>query len=216
MNVAPMHRAKLRTDRLVFALAVVLLANCRLVAQSNDAVDLPVATVHVVAFDPFGSKIRNSQLQIHLFAPDRQRDFAKAGESKNLTRIPYGTYKLSVWDIGGGIGERELVVNTKDVWARIGLAFPSGDRAWPPGDLTISGDIKPIPPTDGDWWVRIEGVYLNATREGPVFPSGKFSIGGLDMGTYLLEVFEGSALRHAETLDLDMKQPNTRLTVSIP
>jgi hypothetical protein len=210
-----MLRMRLRTGQLViFALATIS-ASCCLVAQNNGT-GLPMATVHVEAFGPFGSKIPTSQLQFHLFATDRKGDFARADEGPILAGVPYGRYKLSASDSGGGFAERELVVNTKDVWIRIGLSFPSGERLWPGGDLTISGDIKPKLPISGDWWVRIEGVYLNASREGPVLPSGKFSIGGLEMGTYIVEVFEGSKLRHTETVDIDIKEPNTHLTVAFP
>jgi hypothetical protein len=36
------------------------------------------------------------------------------------------------------------------------------------------------------------------------------------MGTYLVEVFEGGSLRHIETVEIDEKQPDTHITVSIP
>ena len=41
------------------------------------------------------------------------------------------------------------------------------------------------------------------------------SMGGLEMGGYLLEVFEGAKLRHVETVELDIKQPNTHVRISI-
>ena len=36
------------------------------------------------------------------------------------------------------------------------------------------------------------------------------------MGAYLVEVFDGSKLRHTETVEIDLKQPNTRLRISLP
>ena len=197
---------------LAVALAIAATTSYCLVAQTRSPL---LATVHVEAFGPFGSRIPATQLKLRLFTPDGPLNFTEPKQDLTLTRIPYGTYRLLVWDMGGGSGERDLVVNTKDVWARVGLAFPSGNRLGPGGDLTISGDIRPRPRSDADWWVRAEGMYLNAVREGPVQPSGGFSIEGLQMGTYLLEVFEGSILRHVETLEIDLKQPDTRLTISI-
>ena len=122
---------------------------------------------------------------------------------------------MTAWDDGGGVAERAVTVNTKDVWVRIGLRFPAGNRRTPPGDLVVSGDILPVPP-DGEWWVRVEGVFLNEDRESPISREGKFWIGGLDMGSYLVEVFNGARLRHAETIEIDTKQPNSHLAIFIP
>jgi hypothetical protein len=54
------------------------------------------------------------------------------------------------------------------------------------------------------------------SREAPISREGRFAIGGLEMGAYLVEVFDGSKLRHTETVEIDLKQPNTRLRISLP
>jgi hypothetical protein len=187
-------------------------ASPRLRAQADES-SLPHATVHVLVFDPFGGRIGNAQ--IHLRSRDRKRDLVPRANATDITEVPYGYYTASAWDTGGGVAEREITVNTKEVWVRVALSFPAGERAWPPGDLAIAGEVLP-PPTNGDWWTRAEGVVLNVTREAPVSREGRFDIGGLEMGTYLLEVFDGSKLRHAETIKIDMKQPNTHITIAIP
>ena len=97
----------------------------------------------------------------------------------------------------------------------MGWLFAAGERAWPAGDLTISGDIKPPPGRSQEWWVRVEGVFLHEIREAPVEGSGHFSVPGLWIGEYLLEVFEGSRLRHVETVEIDTKEPNTVLRISL-
>jgi hypothetical protein len=180
-------------------------------AQGNDA-KLPLATVHVQVCGPFGEKIETAQ--IHLLSPDRQRDLARPGQKSVIADVPYGTYIVSAWGTGGGVAEREVTVNTKVVWVRIGLPFPGGDRLWPGGDLVITGDIRPAPAGE-DWWARVEGVFLHGIRESPISQAGKFSVGGLEMGTYLVEVFEGSKLRHIETVEIDTKRPNTHLVILI-
>jgi hypothetical protein len=50
-----------------------------------------------------------------------------------------------VSDVGGGFGERQISVDTKDVWVRIGLALPHGNVRGPPGTLEINGEIRPVP-----------------------------------------------------------------------
>jgi hypothetical protein len=207
-----MSRIKLKIGNVGLCWVVALTLCSRSIAQN---VDLPTATVHIQAFDPFGTAILVSQLEaVHLFTPDRKRDLAKPDKSLTLAGVPYGNYRLIVWDNGGGFGERDLVVNTREVWGRIGLAFPAGDTLGPPGNLEIRGDVNPKPPAK-KWWVRIEGVSLNVSKEAPISSSGKFLIAGLTMGAYLVEIFEGSKLRHVEELEIDPKEPSTHLNISI-
>jgi hypothetical protein len=131
-----------------------------------------------------------------------------------VTDVPYGYYILVVADRGGGLAERPVTVNTVDVWVRIGLHFPSGDTLGPLGQLVITGEIRPARGGD-EWWARVEGVFLPESRESPVSPAGKSSVSGLDMGMYLVEVFEGSKLRHVETVAIDTNRLQTDLVISI-
>lgn len=205
-----MTSTNFRSLCIVLALTGVANYITRLKGQAEGG--LPRATVHIMAFDPFGSSIFAAQ--VHLFSRDRKQDLAPPGHPTEISGVPYGYYILSAWDTGGGLAEREVTVNTKEVWVRIGLSFPAGDRASPPGDLLITGDIHP-PPGDATWWARAEGVFLNVSREAPVSRAGRFTIGGLEMGTYLVEVFDGSKLRHAETVEIDNKEPERHLRISI-
>ena len=79
----------------------------------------------------------------------------------------------------------------------------------------IRGDIGAAKGHNG-WGARVEGVVLNETRESPVSATGEFYVGGLDMGTYLAEVFEGPKLRHVQTVEIDPNKAETHLTISIP
>jgi len=173
---------------------------------------LPVATVHVDVFGPFGEKIPNPE--VRLFTSDHKRELAKGEQRLTIPEVPYGMYILRATS-GALFGERELKVNTKETWVRIGLSFPGGERAVPLGDLIISGEISPPPPTAKNWWVRVEGVFLHTSREAALPGSGRFSVGGLEMGAYLVEVFEGSVLHHVETVEIDPKKLETHLTISI-
>jgi hypothetical protein len=174
---------------------------------------LPSGTVHVEVFGPFGSPIQNAT--VRLLAADRSRKIAEAEMPGAIPQVPYGRYLLVVSDKGGAVGEREVALNCENLWVRIGLPFPGGDRAWPAGDLTISGNLDPVPATVRGWWVRIEGIFLHISREAPVVAAGRFSVSGLDMGTYLVEIFEGGKLRHVETIEIDPNQPTTHLKVKL-
>jgi hypothetical protein len=65
------------------------------------------------------------------------------------------------------------------------------------------------------WWVKAQGVFLNESRESAVAANGTYEIQGLEMGTYLIEVFEGSKLRNAQIVELDQNRPITDLPVSV-
>jgi hypothetical protein len=198
----------------IATLAVAWMVNIapRLRGQADDS-NLPRATVHVTVFNCFGARIQAPE--IRLSSRDGKRDFTPLKHDSVIAGVPYGYYVILASDNGGGLAKRELTVNTEEVWVRVGLSFPAGDRLWPAGDLSITGDIRPVPKGE-KWWVKVEGVFLHVSREGPVLRTGGFSIGGLEMGTYLVEVFDGSKLRHAETVEIDTKQPKTHLRISIP
>jgi hypothetical protein len=175
---------------------------------------LPVATIHIEAVGPFGAPIRDAV--VRLLTTDRKRDLSAVERAPTISNVPYGEYIVVASDRGGAVAEREIIVNANEVWVRIGLGFPTGNRAWPGGDLSISGDLVPCPADLRNWWVRIEGVFLHFSRESPLLDRGRFSITGLEMGTYLVEIFEGGKLRYAEALDIDTKEPHTHLRISLP
>jgi len=185
------------------------------VACTAQALDLPDGIVHVQPYGPFGSKVAPSQITVRLYTSEGKLVPEKPSSNLTLKGVPYGVYRLLVFAAGGGSGECTLRVNTKEMWVKVGLAISYGDTLGPTGFLIISGDIKPGPSPGSDWWVRAEGMFLNRRKEEPVGTSGKFSIGGLDMGTYLVEVFEGSKLRHVETVEIDTNQLDTHLTISL-
>ncbi len=172
-----------------------------------------MATVHVEVFGPFGGMVRTTK--VRLLTADRKRDLADQRTGNTISGVPYGQYMLVVSDTGGAASEQQLVVNAKEVWVRVGLPFPAGDRAWPGGDLAISGEISPAPTNQNEWWVRIEGVFLNLRRESPIGGTGHFSISGLEMGAYLVQVFEGAKLRQVETIEIDTNIPSTHLKISL-
>lgn len=182
-------------------------------AAQSPAEDLPRATIRISAFDPFGAKIKDPR--IYLFTVDRKQNLAKNPSVSTIRDVPYGSYVLVVSSSGGGVGQRLLSVNTPDLWLRIGVSMPIGDALWPGGNLTITGEIKPVPRDAKRWWVRVEGVFLSASREAPVQKDGTFRFAGLEMGRYLVEVFEEAELHHIRSIEIDPNTPMTRLTISV-
>jgi hypothetical protein len=182
-----------------------------IVAQSS--ITLPRSNIHVYPVSPFGHKIATGS--VHLYTMDGKQDLARNVKGFDVSNVPYGSYFLVVTSSGGGIGQRLLTVNVKDLWVQIGIPMPRGDALWPGGDLAVRGKIVPEPKDLTPWWVRLDGIFLQATRESPLQRGGAFSVEGLEMGFYLLKVFEGSKLRHVQSIDVDPMKPLVDLRVSI-
>jgi hypothetical protein len=53
------------------------------------------------------------------------------------------------------------------------------------------------------------------SREAVIDGSGHFSVGGLEMGTYLVEVFDHAKLYHFETVEIDTRSPTTHLKIPL-
>jgi len=204
-----MHRTVLHTVALALMAPAVVLLSSR--PQTDDS-DLPKATVHITVTDCFGH--RDSKAEIHLRSRERKQEIDKHGSPAEILRVPYGYYTVTVSDSGGGVGERELAVNTGEIWMYVGASFPAGLRATPPGGMSILGELSGAS-FDHDWWARVEGVFLHTSREAPISHAGRFTISGLETGVYVVEVFNGSKLRHAETVELDFKQPQRQLQISV-
>ena len=204
-----MHRAVLQTVALALMAPAGVLLSSR--PQTDDS-DLPKATVHITVTDCFGH--RDSKAEIHLRSRERNQDIVKHGSPAEIARVPYGYYTVTVSDRGGGMGERELAVNTGEIWMYLGASFPAGLRAWPPGGMSILGEVSGAS-FDHDWWARAEGVFLHTSREAPISHGGRFTISGLEMGVYVVEVFNGPKLRHSETVQLNFEHPERQLQISV-
>jgi len=179
--------------------------------QADDGT-VPRAVVHVVVTDPFGERVPRAT--VRLLARDQGRELAPSGRSTEIAGVPYGYYTVSATDPGGGIAVQELIVNCNPVWIHVGLSFPPGNRAWPAGELSITGTVEG-PIAGPNWWARAAGVFLHTAREAPISREGRFRIEGLEMGSYVVEIFDGAKLRHAETLELDTARPDIKLRISV-
>ena len=180
------------TERLIrgCALAVILTtAACHCALGSGQGIEAPRATVHVKVFNCFGRKI--STAEIRLASEDRKTEFNSHGKVHIFKNVPFGSYTLTGWDNGGGVTRRTVIVNAGEVWIHAGFSLPMGDRLWPPGDLSLIGDVHPVP-RDDSWWLKVQGVFLSDQREGPIQTTGAFHVGGLQMGLYTVQIFEGS------------------------
>jgi len=166
----------------------------------------------VEAFD--GELLANAH--VRLLTLDRRTELASGSGRLRLNSVQYGRYIVRVSSPGSRMRERLVTVNTPKVWIRIGVPLHWGDEVGFPGDyLTIRGQIRSARGPMEEFWVSVHGVFLPDRRESPVGRDGKFEVSGLDMGTYLLEVFDGARLLLAKKVELDTRKPVTEVSIKL-
>lgn len=172
------------------------------------------STIHVSITDPFGAELKRYHVELRSMAGVK---IAGGEELSEFKDIPFGEYLLIA--VGGCCrAERQVTLNVPKLWVKLGVPMRFGDDSeGPPGGwLTIQGILQLPSGVSTTHWVRARGVFLNFDRETQVDALGRFSIGGLDMGTYEIQVFGGSKLLHSRMLEIDPKISVTRIVIEIP
>lgn len=176
-------------------------------AHAQPVRDLRHSIVEVSVVGPFGEKV--SRFELQFLTDDKTSNLALNSMQTRFLAVPYGNYAVVV-DIGCCRTERRVVVNTAHTWIQIGVPFRFGDSDVPGGWMKVSGRITPRPANPGSWWAKVEGIFLDFRREVPVDKTGAFSVGGLDMGAYLLQLFDRGKLQSTRYVEVDPKEPEVK------
>jgi hypothetical protein len=168
-------------------------------------------TIRVTATDPFGQPVSDYSLELR----NRNGTIIKLGRSGDSFRaVPFGEYTLvAINDCCRS--QRDLIVNIPSMWVRLGVPIRFGDPVLPGGDLVIRGIIHAIPRIAGDKWVRVRGVFLDFSREVEIGSDSRFSIEGLDMGSYVVEVFVAAKHLYSQIVEIDPRTPVTNLLIHL-
>jgi hypothetical protein len=203
------HKVEVRTHFVMCLCQILTLVFFASIARTQP---LPSGRLHIKVFGPFGAPISNCSISV-LGQDSKRVDMTQCPDA-TLVNLPYGRYLVRA-DAAGHRAERSVTINLPETWIRMGLVIVFGDRLWPGGSLAVKGTITPAPTNPENWWVRAEGVFLNESRESPVKKDGAYSVGGLEMGAYLVQVFEGASLRSVKMIELDGNRPVLDLPISI-
>lgn len=169
------------------------------------------ANLAVMVVDPFGTPIK--QYEVDLLDVTRTLISSLHG-TETFHDVPFGEYYV-VARIGCCRAERLIAVNTSNLFIRIAVPVRFGDTVLPGGDLNIEGLVLPKSKLTKDMWVRIRGVFLDFSREQRLDSEGRYSIRGLDMGSYTCELFKGQTMVFSQRLDLDPKDPKVRVRIDL-
>lgn len=167
--------------------------------------------IRVMATDPFGQQLSDYTLEL------RSRDgklIRPSGAGRSFAAVPFGEYTL-VAITGCCRAQRDLIVNVPSMWVRLGVPIRFGDSVRPGGDLAVRGVIRATSRRSGEKWVRVRGMFLDFSREVEIGPDDRFSVEGLDMGSYVLEVFVASKRLYSQVIEIDARRPVSNIVIDL-
>jgi hypothetical protein len=193
-------------------LAAILIGIASLTAQQHTRSER--ATIHVEALLPFGGAAKSSEFYLtNEEQPDKT--YTMFGQAVDFDDVPYGKYRLRVKN-GEHSAERLVTVSTPELWCRVGVpVLRMADSTSFGGDSVVRGRISWQGVIPSDMWLRIEGLYIDYRAEMPIESSGTFRFAGLDMGTYVLQVFSAQTLLYSRVLDVGTAKDSI-VTVVLP
>jgi hypothetical protein len=205
----------------------------RLVDVYNDFVDIEVptryATVHVeFKFDLWNNivpsipsgKLTRGVARVKSFRNIDRTEFSSQFKSCQADNIPYGTYEIKIDDPLNGEIRRVVDVFKPEVWVLSGLLAYGEYPAYSSPKNVIVGTVRNIPKSEEPIYVKMMGIYFEATlddRVAETASSGTFSLVGYSAdGAYLLLTIGRSGvldereitLPHAGPIEIDLKNPH--------
>ena len=201
---------------LIYRASVFLLLAVPFAAQSQEE----TGTITISVVDAFNGRPFKTISEVSLLSEHQEsRRIEIRSTTGSFSNVPYGHYVIQV--IGWGSARpqrRHITLNAPEVFVMIGVPFRYGTEVGIGGDrLIVKGRVAGARGSHGSrLWVRLHGVFMHFSREALVDEAGKFEIDGLDMGAYVVEVFDGPKLLHAETLEIDITRHITELSLKIP
>jgi hypothetical protein len=93
--------------------------------------------------------------------------------------------------------EREIRVYQPDTSVRVDLRVASECSSY----ASLQGTIEPAP-HHRRLWAKVASVRGSVGVEAPIASDGKFSVAGLDDGTYLVIVLDDTSVIHTQTVEV--------------
>jgi hypothetical protein len=191
--------------------------------QSND----PTAIVHLKFVDLFGKDLREfGEGKVALFEATDSRNFARSFAHNTAKGIPFGVYRLRarlncVYPARNSKDKAcyvfyhtDYIVNVfqREVWVVVQL-----DAAIEDGPLRyqIAGTVTGVPDCSGIW-IRAQGLLSSMVADAPCGIDGKFEIGGLPFGTYLLTTRQGDRILDLRSIQVPPKGQEHSPSVVVP
>jgi hypothetical protein len=192
---------------MVRELALALVSFLILFTNSLAVVSPPTAEVHLkILIAPTGDDLGTAKVTQFKSESDG-RDYSKRFRDNVATNIPYGLYRLQLYQDGFYTAERQVVVKQPIVWVVTGLDIGgAGDDM---RSFTVTGNVRNTPPTGEPVWVRLTGVHSMLMRDAKLDDSGKFLIAGLRQDKAVFIVWSGGQILHVKPVSIPSDKPVT-------
>jgi hypothetical protein len=161
----------LRTNRIRVGLAAVFLLvwTDGVFGQIQLDVGPQFAEMHVHAVDPVGRQIQHANFDL---VPSGKEGGPRLNStSGGFAHIPYGEYLLRVSAAGFNIAQREIKVDSGEVWVTIALLVWEAHIVRP--GPTLAGEVVP-PLSMKTAWAKLVGVFNDVTMEAAITGGGRF------------------------------------------
>ena len=191
------------------AVSAILQPQTRRQQEKLKALAVPTSTVRVVAYEANGR---------YLGAPDisafvdtgNQQDLASRFHGGVATAIPYGVYRVEgkqQWYYPDG---RYVRVYQASVTIVLGMRFASELPEAPP---TLPGRVVGLTGPTDKTFARLMGVYENVSIEAAIDSEGKFALGGLTPGAFILLIVNDHGILASRTLSIPYTGPPLEIVV---
>jgi hypothetical protein len=165
----------------------------------------PTGTIEVAVHDLTGASFAPREVEV---LEPHSRKLIYKGERTRLEGLPWGAYDIRVFSPGFEVGVRRVILDQAVVSARVQLQI---GHECGPRYSSLTGTIGGKRRSKG-MWAKVTSVVGVQSSEAPVGANGRFTIGGLAPGKFILNVIDADSLLHSRVLDL---MGDTKLEISL-
>jgi hypothetical protein len=171
----------------------------------------PTATVEVLAFEATKGRFLGPP-QVRAFESDDQPNLASRFRNGVASDIPHGLYRIEARLPGYFSDVRYVRVYQSKVTIVLGLRFDYELPKLPP---TLHGRVVGLTAAArAKTFVKLVGVYESLSIESQIDQNGRFILGGLTPGLFLLFVAGENGILASRTLTVPYSGPQLEIEVS--
>jgi hypothetical protein len=164
--------------------------------------------------DPFGVPINPKETHIRLrpvWSVDR--DYGTSFHNNYATGIPYDVYLLEVSANASSGQSRLVAIDREEVHITVGLFNRVVEGL---ENLNVlCGTVNPLPRRADSMSVRLVGLYAEYANEGLVDEAGRYQIGDVPFGSFLLLVIDDGQIVDSRRFNSGVCLSTRRCTVDI-
>lgn len=173
------------------------------------AVARPVATVRVVAYEANGRYLGMPDVRTFVEL-DNKENLASKFHNGVASGIPYGEYQIEGHESAYFPDSRHIAVYQPFVTIVLGLRFASELPQIPP---TLPGHVIGLQGSTEKTFAKLIGVYENVSMESSIDGDGRFTLGGLSSGLFVLLIIGEKGVIASRTLTVPYTGPPLEMEI---